>query len=126
MYGWDDWTTFVTMANRWRGRDGCRLPLDASIASVFATSTKHISGALHQFSNGVSGNEAPTLTHLAPTLPLREIVASLNAARPVVLQGYPSSLGVLALEAMSGRLQIQSPAGCWPAASSARTRREQP
>jgi phenylacetate-CoA ligase len=106
VFGWDDWTTFVTMANRWRGRDGHDLPLDAAIGSVFATSSKHISGALHEFARGTGGDDEPTLTHLPPTLPLSEIVAGLNDAQPVVLQGYPSSLGLLALEAISGRLRI--------------------
>jgi phenylacetate-coenzyme A ligase PaaK-like adenylate-forming protein len=105
VFGWDDWTTFVTMANRWRGRDGSDLPLDAPIASLFASSTKHISGALHEFSKSDAA-DAPSMTHLPPTLPLAEIVAGVNAAQPVVLQGYPSSIGLLALEAAAGRVHI--------------------
>ena len=106
VYGWDDWTTFVTMATRWRGRDGNPLPLDAAIGSVFAKSTKHISGALHEFSKGAGDDGATAVTHLPPTMPIPEIVAGLNAARPVVLQGYPSSVRLLAHEARAGRLQI--------------------
>jgi phenylacetate-CoA ligase len=105
-YGWDDWTTFVTISTRWRGRDGSRVPLDATIGSIFATSTKHISGALHEFSNDTAENGAPSITHLAPTVPLPEIVAGLNAAQPVILQGYPSMIGLLAGEARAGRLKI--------------------
>ena len=107
MYGWDDWTTFVTMANRWRGRDGCRLPLDASIGSVFATSTKHISGALHQFSNGVSGDEAPALTHLAPTMPLPEIVAeSRTRPGPSCCRAIRARSACSRSRPSSGRLRI--------------------
>lgn len=107
VYGWDDWTTFVTIATRWRGRDGSPLPLDATVGSIFATSTKHISGALHEFSTATPANGGPVITHLPPTMPLPEIVAGLNAAQPVILQGYPSSIGLLAGEARHGRLKIR-------------------
>ena len=105
VHGWDDWATFVAMAGRWRGRDGSRLPLDAPIGSLFASSAKHISGALHAFTRGMADDEAP-LVHLPPSMAIAEIVAALNAAQPVVLQGYPSSVGLLAREAVAGRLRI--------------------
>jgi phenylacetate-coenzyme A ligase PaaK-like adenylate-forming protein len=46
------------------------------------------------------------VTHLPVTLPLPEIVSGLNAAQPAVLQGYPSAMHLLALEAKAGRLKI--------------------
>lgn len=60
-----------------------------------------------------SGFAAATLTGFpvrflaAPaTLPLREIVARLNASNPPALQGYPSLLRQLAEERQAGRLRI--------------------
>jgi len=49
-------------------------------------------------------------TRIAPTLPLPEIVAQLNALQPKTLSGYASTLALLAGEARSGRLTI-SPVG---------------
>ena len=46
------------------------------------------------------------MTHLPITLALPEIVAGLNAAQPEVLQGYPSAMHLLAMEAKAGRLKI--------------------
>jgi phenylacetate-coenzyme A ligase PaaK-like adenylate-forming protein len=40
------------------------------------------------------------------TLPLDDIVAGLNRAQPTLLAGYASMLGVLAAEAVAGRLRI--------------------
>ncbi len=106
VYGWDDWTTFMTICTRWRGRDGSRLPLDAATSSIFATSPKHISGSLHEFTNDTEKGVS-SVTHLPPTMPLPEIVAGVNAAQPVILQGYPSLIGLLANEARHGRLKIR-------------------
>jgi phenylacetate-coenzyme A ligase PaaK-like adenylate-forming protein len=106
VYGWEDWTTLVLIATRWRGRDGDSLPLDASVGSLFPSDSRHVSGALHAFLSGMPGDGAPPVTHLPPSLPLAEIVAGLNAAQPVVLQGYPSAIGLVAREAKAGRLKI--------------------
>jgi phenylacetate-coenzyme A ligase PaaK-like adenylate-forming protein len=107
VYGWDAWTTFVLAATRWRSRDGNTLPLDAPTASLFAWDATHVSGALHAFFRNTSDDASPPLLHLAPTLPLPEIVAALNASPPLLLQGYPSSVHLLAVESLRGRLQIR-------------------
>jgi len=106
VYGWDEWVTFVVVATRWQGRDGNTLPLDSSVGTLFTSNTKHISGALHAFLKGLSGDKAQTVAHFPVTLSLPEIVAGLNGAQPVVLQGYPSAVHLLALEAKAGRLEI--------------------
>jgi len=106
VYGWDEWVNLVLIVNRWRGRDGDSLPLEAPVGSVFAFDAKHLSGALHAFSRGISGGGAPPVTHLPASLPLAEIVAGLNAAQPLVLQGFPSAVHLLAREAAAGRLVI--------------------
>lgn len=106
VYGWEEWTSFVLMATRWQGRNGNSLPIDAPIASLFASNATHVSGALHAFLRDLSGNGSPPLMHLSSALALPEIVAALNAAPPLVLQGYPSSVHLLALEAQAGRLEI--------------------
>jgi phenylacetate-CoA ligase len=106
VYGWDDWITFALFATRWRGREGDGLPLDASVAATFASNAKHMSAALQTFLSNSSAQGSPPMTFLPATLPLPEIVAGLNAAQPVVLQGYPSVVHLLAIEAMAGRLKI--------------------
>jgi phenylacetate-coenzyme A ligase PaaK-like adenylate-forming protein len=105
VYGWEDWTTFVLVATRWHGRGAYCLPFDTSVGTLFASNTRHVSGALHAFLKDLSGNGGQ-VTHLPITLPLPEIVAGLNAAQPTVLQGYPSAMHLLALEAKAGRLRI--------------------
>jgi phenylacetate-CoA ligase len=106
VYGWHDWITFALLAIRWRGREGDDVPVDASMGSTFASNTKHLSGALQAFFSDSSARGAPPVTHLPATLPLPDIVNGLNAAPPVVLQGYPSAIHLLALEAVAGRLKI--------------------
>ena len=106
VYGWDDWVNLVLIVTRWRGRDGDSLPLEAPVGSLFALDAKYLSGALHAFSRGMSGGGAPLVTHLPATLPLPQIVAGLNLAQPLVLQGYPSAVHLLAREAVAGRLVI--------------------
>jgi phenylacetate-coenzyme A ligase PaaK-like adenylate-forming protein len=105
VYGWEDWTTFVLLASRWQVRNEDNLPPDAPIGSLFASNTRHVSGALHAFFRGTSA-QAPPLTHLPASLSLPEIVAGLNSAQPLVLQGYPSAMHLLVREAKAGRLKI--------------------
>jgi phenylacetate-coenzyme A ligase PaaK-like adenylate-forming protein len=106
VYGWEDWTTFVLIATRWHGRGAYSLSSNASVGTLFASNTRHVSGALHAFLRDVTGGGGPPVTHLPVTLPLLEIVSGLNAAQPAVLQGYPSAMHLLALEANAGRLKI--------------------
>jgi phenylacetate-coenzyme A ligase PaaK-like adenylate-forming protein len=106
VYGWEEWTTFVLMATRWQGRDGNPAPPDAPVASLFASNTMHLSGALHAFLRDFPGSQAAPVTHLSIEVGLSDLVAELNAARPAVLQGYPTTLELLAREATAGRLDI--------------------
>src|SRR5271170_2664557 len=105
VYGWDAFVTFVMQGSRWTGRRG-EAP-DAVLAQAFACSARHESGAFHAFSTFESGG--PASHCFAGTLPLAEIVDGLNNARPPVqaLQGWPSLIRELALEATQGRLTIK-------------------
>jgi len=103
VYGWDDWATFVLLQARWEARlvtdDTAR---GSRVASLFAKEAKHVSGAMHAF----LADASDPICHLPATLPLRQLVAGLNAAQPVRLQGYPTVIGLLADEALAGRLHI--------------------
>lgn len=108
VYGWDDWIAFYLLATRWPSPDhGAQAPPPAreSMATMYASNTRHISGALHAFSRGMD-DRGTQVTHLPATLPLPDIVTGFNAARPTTLQGYPTAIQLLALEAVDGRLQI--------------------
>jgi phenylacetate-coenzyme A ligase PaaK-like adenylate-forming protein len=105
VYGWQEWNNFVLVVTRWPSFDGS-LPDDAPVGSLFASNTRHVSGAIQAFLKGIARNGSPQLTHLPASLPLPEIVAGLNFAQPGVLRGYPSAVHLLALEAKAGRLTI--------------------
>ena len=104
VYGWDSFVTFVMQGSRWTGRRG--EDPDAVLAQCFSGSPKHESGIFYAFSTFESGG--PTSHCFDATLPLDEIVDGLNNARPAVtaLQGWPSLIWELAIEAMQGRLTI--------------------
>jgi phenylacetate-CoA ligase len=104
VYGWDAFVTFVMQGSRWTGRRG-EEP-DAVLAQCFSCSTRHESGAFYAFSSFEGGG--PASHCFDATLPLDEIVDGLNNARPTVqaLQGWPSLIRELALEAIQGRLAI--------------------
>ncbi len=107
IYGWEDWVTFYLLATRWptpQGNEPTNGP--ESVVSLFAANGRHASGALHAFSRGLDDGER-AFTHIPATLPLREIVAGLNAARPTTLQGYPTTFRLLVAEANKGRLRIR-------------------
>jgi phenylacetate-CoA ligase len=105
VYGWDSFVTFVMQGSRWTGRRG--EDPDAVLAQCFSGSPKHESGIFYAFSTFESGG--PTSHCFDATLPLDEIVDGLNNARPAVkaLQGWPSLIRELAVEAMHGRLTIK-------------------
>src|SRR6516225_5085897 len=105
VYGWDAFVTFVMQGSRWTGRRGD--DPDAVLAQCFSCSPKHESGIFYRFSTFESGG--PTSHCFDATLPLDEIVDGLNNARPAVraLQGWPSLIRELAVEAMQGRLTIK-------------------
>ena len=104
LYGWDSFVTFVMQGSRWTGRRG--EDPDAVLAQAFACTAKHESGAFHAFSTFESGG--PPSHCLSGTLPLPEMVDRLNQAQPKVdaLQGWPSVIRLLAMEAMAGRLTV--------------------
>ena len=104
VYGWDAFVTFVMQGSRWTGRRG-EAP-DAVLAEVFSCSPKHESGIFHAFSSFESGG--PPSHCFSGTMPLPDLVAALNAAEPKVeaLQGWPSVIRLLALEALAGRLAL--------------------
>ena len=104
VYGWDAFVTFVMQGSRWTGRRG--EDPDAVLAQCFSGSPKHESGIFYAFSTFESGG--PASHCFDATLPLDEIVDGLNNARPAVkaLQGWPSLIWELAVEAMQGRLTI--------------------
>lgn len=104
LYGWDSFVTFVMQGSRWTGRRG-EAP-DAVLAQAFACTARHESGAFHAFSTFESGG--PQSHCLSGTMPLPEMVDQLNRAQPKVdaLQGWPSVIRLLALEALAGRLTV--------------------
>jgi phenylacetate-CoA ligase len=105
VYGWDAFVTFVMQGSRWTGRRG--EDPDAVLAQCFSCSPKHESGIFYAFSTFESGG--PTSHCFDATLPLDKIVDGLNNAHPAVqaLQGWPSLIRELALEAIQGRLTIK-------------------
>jgi phenylacetate-CoA ligase len=104
LYGWDAFVTFVMQGSRWTGRRG-ESP-DAVLAQVFSCSPRHESGIFHAFSTFESGG--PRSHCFSGTWPLQDLVAGLNEAQPRVeaLQGWPSIIRQLALEALAGRLTL--------------------
>jgi phenylacetate-CoA ligase len=105
VYGWDAFVTFVMQGSRWTGRRG--EPPDAVLAQVFSCSPQHESGIFHAFSTFESGG--PASHCFSATTPIPDLVAGLNATDPevVALQGWPSVIRLLALEALAGRLKIE-------------------
>jgi phenylacetate-CoA ligase len=105
VYGWDAFVTFVMQGSRWTGRRG--EDPGAVLAQCFSCSARHESGAFYAFSSFEGGG--PTSHCFDATLPLDVIVDRLNNVRPAVqaLQGWPSLIRELALEAMQGRLTIK-------------------
>jgi phenylacetate-CoA ligase len=104
LYGWESFVTFVVQGSRWTGRRG--EPPEAVLAQIFSCSLKHESGVFHAFSTFESGG--PPSHCFSGTMPLADLVAGLNAAEPGIeaLQGWPSVIRLLALEALAGRLTI--------------------
>jgi phenylacetate-coenzyme A ligase PaaK-like adenylate-forming protein len=75
-------------------------PEGVPMAMVGAGGGIHATRALSR----IFGGWQMVVTPVAVTQPLRDIVAQLNAARPLILQGYPSALVLLAEEKLAGRL----------------------
>ncbi len=104
LYGWESFITFVMQGSRWTGRRG-ESP-DAVLAQIFSCSPTHESGIFHAFSTFESGG--PRSHCFSGVVPLPDLVAKLNAAEPRIdaLQGWPSIIRMLAVEALAGRLTI--------------------
>jgi phenylacetate-coenzyme A ligase PaaK-like adenylate-forming protein len=104
VYGFEAFVTFVMQGSRWTGQRG-EAP-DAVLAQIFSCSPMHESGIFHAFSTFESGG--PPSHCFSGTMPLPDLVAGLNAAEPKVeaLQGWPSVIRQLALEALAGRLML--------------------
>jgi phenylacetate-coenzyme A ligase PaaK-like adenylate-forming protein len=104
VYGWEAFVTFVMQGSRWTGRRG--EDPEAVLAQIFSSSPKHESGIFHAFSTFESGG--PPSHCFSGATPLGDLVAGLNAAEPKVeaLQGWPSIIRLLALEALAGRLTL--------------------
>lgn len=105
VYGWDAFVTFVMQGSRWTGRRG--EPADAVLAQVFSCSPQHESGIFHAFSTFDSGG--PTSYCFSGGMALPDLVASLNSTESTVeaLQGWPSTIRLLAQEALHGRLSFK-------------------
>jgi phenylacetate-CoA ligase len=73
------------------------------IAMVGARKATHMTSAMPQ----TFANPAVDIALFPVTQPVDQIVAGLNAYRPLALMGYPSMLALLAAEARAGRLRIQ-------------------
>ena len=105
VFGWEEWAvrwlSNVRPALRSHPASTAGQPL--LTAMVGAGHATHGTSALSQT---FSGPPLPTV-RLPATLPLTDIVAGLNRARPDVLAGYPSALAPLVDEARAGRLRIR-------------------
>jgi phenylacetate-CoA ligase len=77
-------------------------PGGVPMAMVAAASPIHATRALPDLFSG----ELLAVTSIPVTLPLPEIVDRLNRMQPMLLQGYPSVLSLLAAERAAGRLRI--------------------
>jgi phenylacetate-CoA ligase len=77
-------------------------PGGVPMAMVAAGSPIHATRALPELFSG----ELLAVTSIPVTLPLPEIVDRLNRLQPLLLQGYPSVLSLLATERTAGRLRI--------------------
>lgn len=106
VYDWDDWTTFAAMVNRWPMKvalsEASTDP--GTVVSIYAERATHISGTLQDF---FAPREGEARHRLSVTLPLQTLVAELNRLQPTELNSYPSTVAVLAAEALSGRLDIR-------------------
>jgi phenylacetate-CoA ligase len=106
VYDWDGWAVCYCSLLRWEQRARRLDPeLDAApkvFAIVASQAASHMGSSLFQTFSNPDG-----VWHRFPvTLPVREIVAGLNAAQPTILWGYPTALHPLAHEAEAGRLRI--------------------
>lgn len=106
VWDWDAWAIAYAAGVRWAIRFGLshpalteRLPV---VASVAADAPTHMTSAMTE----TFSSPAVTVHRFPVTMPLKEIVAGLNAVQPSALNGYSSALCELAHEALRGSLRI--------------------
>jgi len=106
VYDWDGWIGCFLGLARHRIRTASRRPLPPGRPQVTATvvaqhGTHMTSAVARTFLTAADAHPFPV------TLPFAEIVAGLNRVQPSDLIAYASALGVLASEALAGRLSIR-------------------
>jgi phenylacetate-CoA ligase len=105
-WGWDAWAAAMASTVRWAFGFAMKHPETMTrppvVAMIAADAPTHMSSALPQ----TFRTPGVTVHRLPVTMPMKEIVASLNDLQPTRLGGYASALYELALEARAGRLQI--------------------
>lgn len=98
-----EWTECLVAFMRWSELFGLRPRLPRRrIATVMASGARHMTA---RFNLSVDVGAHRTL-RLDAGRPAAELVAELEAFRPDVLLGYASAIGLLACEALDGRLRI--------------------
>lgn len=108
VYDWDGWMECYATVQRYAFAYALAAGMAASPQSGFAIAQVAANQATHMTYALTETFRSPQFRfHQFPvTLPLPHIVGGLNAAQPIVLQGYPSMLGLLAQEAAAERLRI--------------------
>jgi len=101
VYDWEGWLECALTQQRFRMRERIRLGIGPDAVSVIVAG-----GKASHMSFAISRTFGRTMTTIAATLPLSEMVERLNAIQPTVLAGYPSIHFALAAEAEAGRLTI--------------------
>jgi phenylacetate-CoA ligase len=105
VWGFDAWAMGGAAGIRWGARRAMANPQSAVQSPVMAT--VGASAPTHMSSAGAKTFAPPFPSHRFPvTMPMREIVAGLNAVQPTQLMGYASALYELAREALRGTLRI--------------------
>ena len=99
----DEWTECLVAFMRWSELFGLRPKLPRlRIATVMTTGAKHMTSRFN-LSTNVGIHRSLRLDAARPTA---ELTAELEAFRPDVVLGYSSAVGLLACEALDGRLRI--------------------
>jgi phenylacetate-coenzyme A ligase PaaK-like adenylate-forming protein len=99
----DEWTDCLVAFMRWSELFGLKPKLPRlRIATVMTASARHMTTRFNLSTNvGVH-----RILRLDAALPAAELGRALEAFRPDVLLGYASAIGLLACEALDGRLRI--------------------
>jgi len=99
----DEWTECLVAFMRWSELFGLRPKLPRMrVATVMTTGARHMTSRFN-LSTDVGAHRT---LRLDAGRPAAELTAALEAFRPDALLGYASSIGLLACEALDGRLRI--------------------